>query len=102
LFAKFFTPSTSSSSSASGGVNTQPILKEGSVIGVEVNMDKHTAHFFIDGKQMSEVVSGVPSPIFFGISSEEGKQKFSFLSFQQLASPSIDATVPCEMLEWMN
>jgi hypothetical protein len=63
-------------------------------------MNKRTAHFFIDGKQMPQAVSGIPSRIFFGISSEEGKQMFSFHAFQQLASPSIDASVPCEMLKW--
>lgn len=58
-------------------------------VGLEIDGDKHTLHFFVNENQIPFCVSGVPSDVYFGLK-----------SLVKLSAPSASAAIVCRTFGW--
>lgn len=70
-----------------GESTRNPKIKDGSRVGIEVNVPARTVSFFVDDKKEVNAITGITTPLYIGMSGNR-KSSFTSLSFRRLDFPT--------------
>lgn len=78
------------------------VWKRRVTLTLELNADRHTLYYVVNGVQAPFVVSNVPSQVHFAVSGGDVGFTIELNSIRKLTSPSINVALASTILSWKN